>query len=344
VADFTGRSSEVSLLTDLLTPATEGEAIRAVVVSAVAGKPGVGKTALAVHVAHRLRERFADGQLYINLRGAERQPMAANAVPGRFLRALGIEDGDVPRDQDEREALYRARLADRRVLVVLDNAAGEAQVRPLLPGMASCAVLVTSRERLAGLEGARLLELEVLDHRQTVELLGHIVTARRVAAEPAAASELVGHCGHLPLAIRVPGARLAIVAILAVVILTMAGCGAATGSRPFPTPSCCHLGQLPRSRPMCGPARPWASSRWHGQAWGRIRREETRNPKDREGRGIDAYKWAIRTCDAIRNGGQTAQAMLRRVRDQGRFTEQGARVIVTAALGTLCPAGSPLPP
>jgi hypothetical protein len=133
------------------------------------------------------------------------------------------------------------------------------------------------------------------------------------------------------------------VAILAVV-LAVAGCGGG-GDRQPAIPEA----QLLPSRP--GPtlepqvrARPWASSRWHGQAWGAIWREETRNPKDLEGRGIDAYKWAIRTCDAVRNGGQTAQAMLRRVRDQGGFTEQGARVIVTAALRALCPADSPLSP
>jgi hypothetical protein len=135
---------------------------------------------------------------------------------------------------------------------------------------------------------------------------------------------------------------MAIVAILAVV-LTVAGCGGGDQQPAIPEAQLLPSGPGPTLEPRVR-ARPWASSRWHGQAWGRIWREETRNPKDREGRGIDAYNLAIRTCDAVRNGGQTAQAMLRRVRDQGRFTEQGAGVIVTAALGTLCPEDSPLSP
>ena len=130
-------------------------------------------------------------------------------VLGRFLRALGLDGAMIPTDQDEREALYRARLADRRVLVVLDDAASEAQVRPLLPGTPGCAVLVTSRARLVGLEGARLLDLEVLHTEQAVELLARILGAGRVAAEPDAAAAIVGYCGQLPLAVRIAGARLA---------------------------------------------------------------------------------------------------------------------------------------
>jgi hypothetical protein len=130
-------------------------------------------------------------------------------VLARFLRSLGLDGAMIPVDQDEREALYRACLADRRVLVVLDDAASEAQVRPLLPGPPGCAVLVTSRARLVGLEGARLLDLEVLHTGQAVELLARIVGARRVAAEPDAAAGIVDYCGRLPLAVRIAGARLA---------------------------------------------------------------------------------------------------------------------------------------
>jgi NB-ARC domain len=180
-----------------------------VVVSAVAGQAGIGKSALAIHVAHQLRDRFPDGQLYVNLRGAQQRPLPATLVLGRFLRALGVDGAAIPWDGEEREALYRAWLADRRVLVVQDNAAGEAQVRPLLPGTPGCGVLVTSRARLAGLEGARLIDLDVLEELQALELLGRIVGVERVAAEPAAAAQIVGFCGRLPLAIRVAGARLA---------------------------------------------------------------------------------------------------------------------------------------
>lgn len=134
-----------------------------------------------------------------------------------------------------------------------------------------------------------------------------------------------------------PG-RMAIVAILTVVILTVPGCG--EDSNEVVIPDAQLLPGPPPTIEAQVRARPWAGSRWRGQAWGSVWREETHNPKDREGRGIDAYKWAIGTCDAVRNGGQTAEAMVRRVRDHGRFTEQGARVIVTAALGTLCPEAS----
>jgi transcriptional regulator with XRE-family HTH domain len=134
VTDFTGRSEEVRSLVDLLVGTAAGESSSAVAVAAVAGKAGIGKTALAVHVAHQLRGYFPDGQLYINLRGAERQPLEATTVLARFLRTFGVDGSAVPQDRAERAELYRARLADRRVLVVLDNAATEAQVRPLLPG------------------------------------------------------------------------------------------------------------------------------------------------------------------------------------------------------------------
>jgi tetratricopeptide (TPR) repeat protein/transcriptional regulator with XRE-family HTH domain len=209
VADFTGRTEQATRLGALLASTGDGGAGAAVVVSAVAGQAGIGKTALAIHVAHRLRDRFPDGQLYVNLRGAQQQPLPATLVLGRFLRALGMDGAAIPEDVEEREALYRAVLADRRVLVVLDNAAGEAQVRPLLPGTPGCGVLVTSRARLAGLEAARLVHLDVLEEPQALELLGRIVGAGRVAAEPEAAARIVGFCGRLPLAIRVAGARLA---------------------------------------------------------------------------------------------------------------------------------------
>jgi transcriptional regulator with XRE-family HTH domain len=147
VADFTGRTEQVTQLGGLLASTGDGRAGAAVVVSAVAGHAGIGKTALAIHVAHQLRDRFPDGQLYVNLRGAQQQSLPATLVLGRFLRALGVNGAAIPEDGEEREALYRALLADRRVLVVLDNAASEAQLRPRLPGTPGCGVLVTSRAR-----------------------------------------------------------------------------------------------------------------------------------------------------------------------------------------------------
>jgi tetratricopeptide (TPR) repeat protein len=179
------------------------------VVSAVTGTAGVGKSALAVHVAHQLAAAFPDGQLYASLRGAHPHPLDPAEVLGGFLRALGVDGAAIPSAVEERAGLYRSLLAGRRVLVVLDDAGGEAQVRPLLPGSPTCAVLVTSRARLAGLEGARLLDLDVFDPEQAVALLGRIAGSGRVAAEPEAAAALARLCGYLPLALRVTGARLA---------------------------------------------------------------------------------------------------------------------------------------
>jgi tetratricopeptide (TPR) repeat protein/transcriptional regulator with XRE-family HTH domain len=208
VTDFTGREAEVAEILELL--ATEGlDGANAVVVSAVAGKPGIGKTTLAVHVAHRLRSEFPDGQLHVNLQGAQAQPLDPGVVLARFLRALGMDGSGIPDGLEERAERYRMLLADRRVLVVLDNAGSEAQVRPLLPGSPSCGVLVTSRGRLTGLEGARLVDLDILSSEAAVELLGRVAGLGRVAAEPDAAAAIVGYCGRLPLAVRIAGARLA---------------------------------------------------------------------------------------------------------------------------------------
>jgi DNA-binding SARP family transcriptional activator/tetratricopeptide (TPR) repeat protein len=205
IDDFTGRQPAIAQVQELL----EGEQVTAIVISAIAGKAGVGKTALAVRVAHQLRPRFADGQLYVNLRGVEAQALDPADVLAGFLRALGVEGALIPDRLEDRVGLYRSRLAGRRVLVVLDNAASEAQVRPLLPGSQGCAVLVTSRVRLSGLEAAHPLTLDVLAPDQAVELLAKLAGSGRVATEPEAAQLIARLCGWLPLAVRIAGARLA---------------------------------------------------------------------------------------------------------------------------------------
>jgi DNA-binding SARP family transcriptional activator/Flp pilus assembly protein TadD len=206
VADFTGRDDEVGHLLD--SCAGSGRPRTAVPVVNIVGRAGVGKTALATRVGHLLTEAYPDGQLYADLRGAEGRPADPADVLARFLRALGRDGTAIPHQVDERVELYRDELARRRVLVVLDSAAGEEQVRPLLPGGPSCAVLITSRRGLTGVS-ARAVRLEVLDDRAALELLTLVAGRPRVVAEPEAAEEIVRLCGGLPLAIRIAGARLA---------------------------------------------------------------------------------------------------------------------------------------
>jgi|GEM_PF-2493886 len=207
IIDFTGRHEQLAQVTSLLEKATEAEAT-AVVISAVAGMPGVGKSALATHVAHRLKDHFPDAQLYVNLRGADGQPLDPFNVLARFLRALGVEDEFIPESLQERASLYRSRLADRQALVLLDNAHDEAQLRPLLPGSPSCAVLVTSRRRLSALEGATVIDLKVMPYDEALELLGRLAGTERVQSDLERARKIVSLCGRLPLAIRIAGGKL----------------------------------------------------------------------------------------------------------------------------------------
>ncbi|HKN50589.1 MAG TPA: tetratricopeptide repeat protein, partial [Actinomycetota bacterium] len=186
---------------------------RPVVISAIDGMGGIGKSALAIQVAHELAGAgaFSDGQLYVNLRGATvgLPPLDPLDALGRMLRGLGVEPTQIPTETEEAAARFRSLAAGRRLLVVLDNAAGPEQVRPLLPASPTSRVVVTSRRVLATLEGAHPLHLDVLPHDQALELLARIAGPERTAADPDEAAEVVRHCGHLPLAIRIAGARLA---------------------------------------------------------------------------------------------------------------------------------------
>ncbi|OIV38136.1 AfsR family transcriptional regulator [Mangrovactinospora gilvigrisea] len=209
VADFTGRALYVRELTARMVGEGIEDGAHALAISAVAGIGGVGKTTLAVHVAHQVRESFPDGQLYIDLQGQGIRPPQPESVLASFLRALGIPDAELPDSEGERSALFRSVLADRRVLVVLDDAKDAAQVRPLLPGAPGCAVIVTSRARLAELPGVYQVALDAMSAAEALEFFGRIVGAERIAAERAAALEVVHACGRLPLAIRIAGSRLA---------------------------------------------------------------------------------------------------------------------------------------
>ncbi|TCK21581.1 AfsR/SARP family transcriptional regulator [Pseudonocardia endophytica] len=211
ILDFTGRAEQVVEVCGALGRRDDDpdEPPTAVAVALIAGRAGIGKTSLAVHAAHRMRSAFLDGQLHVNLHGAQDRPADPSEVLARFLRALGVAPARVPETVEERGELYRSRLAGRRVLVVLDNAADEAQVRPLLPGEPGCAVLVTSRWRLAGLEGARLVDLEILEPDAAFQLLEKAAGPGRLADERQAGEEIVRLCGYLPLAVRIAGAKLA---------------------------------------------------------------------------------------------------------------------------------------
>ncbi|CAM5635037.1 AfsR/SARP family transcriptional regulator [Streptomyces narbonensis] len=205
VPDFTGRTSFVRELGARLATA-EGHVMA---VSALAGIGGVGKTTLAVHVAHEARPHFPDGQLYVDLQGAGNRAAAPETVLGSFLRALGTPDSAIPDSLDDRAALYRSTLDGRRVLVLLDNARDAAQIRPLLPGTAGCAALVTSRIRMVDLAGAHLVDLDVMSPEEALQLFTRIVGAERVQSEREAALDVVAACGFLPLAIRIAASRLA---------------------------------------------------------------------------------------------------------------------------------------
>lgn len=209
VAGFTGRQAALRELAVLLSD-PDGRADGPVTISAISGPAGIGKSALAVHAAHRLLRHYPDGQLYVDLQGATPglQPLAPLEVLGRFLRALGIDPSAVPVSEAEASARFRSETAGQRILVMLDNAAEIAQIRPLLPGT-GCAVLVTSRHVLSTLDGARHLRLDVLTPQEASALLGQLVGRGRVAAEPEVAAEITRMCGWLPLALRVIAARLA---------------------------------------------------------------------------------------------------------------------------------------
>jgi DNA-binding SARP family transcriptional activator len=207
VPDFVGRAAELARADAILADGDGAPAGRRVVV--VTGQAGVGKSAFTVHVAHLMKHRYPDGQLYANLRGGQRQPAQSGDVLATMLESLGVGRGQIPTGGDRRAGLFRDLLAERRVVIVLDNAAGEEQVRPLLPGGGASAVLITSRTALAGLEGTHRIELDVLSEAEAVDLLARTVGDERGLDDPVAASRLVALCGGLPLALRIAGARLA---------------------------------------------------------------------------------------------------------------------------------------
>ncbi len=189
-----------------LRQADSGEARTALLV----GPGGIGKTALALAVGHRIANEFTDGQLFADLRGAQEQPVDPHVVLGRFLRALGVPPAEVPADNDERLAAYRSLLAGRQMLLLLDDAATEEQVRPLLPPAEGCATIITSRRHLGALVGTARWTIPALVPEDARRLLARIAGAARIAAEPAAAAQVANACGYSPLALCVAAGRLAV--------------------------------------------------------------------------------------------------------------------------------------
>ncbi|MFI7673839.1 ATP-binding protein [Actinophytocola sp. NPDC049390] len=207
VPGFVGRHDKLVALDGLL-PGPSGTTSTSVIVSAIAGTAGVGKTALAVHWARRVADGFPDGQLHLNLRGYDVEaPMRPEEALGRLLRALGVAVADLPAARDERAALFRSVVAGKRYLVLLDNARSSEQVRDLLPGEPGCLTVITSRDALTGLvarDGARRVDLDLLPLADAVALV-RLMIGERVGDEPAAAAELAQACARLPLALRVAG-------------------------------------------------------------------------------------------------------------------------------------------
>jgi DNA-binding SARP family transcriptional activator/Tfp pilus assembly protein PilF len=206
IGDFTGRQPELRRLLE----AVRTEQSSAAVICAIDGMAGIGKTTLAVRCAHSLADRYPDGQLFLDLRAhtSGHPPLSPSAALDRLLRSMDLPGTQIPEEAEERAALWRATLADRRVLIVLDNASDSAQVRPLLPASPGCLVLVTSRRRLTDLDGSHPLSLELLPPADAIALLEQVVGDSRPAQEPEVAAEVLALCGHLPLAIRIAAARL----------------------------------------------------------------------------------------------------------------------------------------
>lgn len=206
---FTGREEELGQVLALAERVASGDG-GAVVISAIDGMAGIGKTALAIHAAHSLKARFPDGRLFVDLRGYDPQaePMSSVDALGYLLRALGVSLQKMPAGENERSAALRARLADRRCLLILDNAASTAQVLPLLPGSSGCLVVITSRRKLFGLDDAHILNLDVVPAQDAIALLHRVAGPGRIAEGHPLLSELAELCGRIPLAIRITAARL----------------------------------------------------------------------------------------------------------------------------------------
>ncbi|MBC6446863.1 AfsR/SARP family transcriptional regulator [Actinokineospora xionganensis] len=204
IGDFTGRDEPLATVLAFGEPDSARTAVPTVVIS---GFGGAGKSTLAIHAAHLLRTHYPDGQLFADLRGSDRD-LGAFEVLGRFLGAFGVTGADLPATLDDRVELYRRKVAGRKLVIVLDNAREEQQVRPLLPGDANCLVIITSRSRLAGLQGIEPVELDFFDTAAGVEMLGNIIGADRVESQRAEAERIADLCGGIPLAIRAAAAKL----------------------------------------------------------------------------------------------------------------------------------------
>ncbi|MFJ3976372.1 AfsR/SARP family transcriptional regulator [Streptomyces sp. NPDC090021] len=207
-ADFVGRTEQTAWATALLEK-VRNPLRTAPPIGVISGRSGTGKTALAVHVGHRTAALFPDGQLFVDLRASDSEPVRTADALARLLRALGVDPQTPARDEEDLLGLYRTHIARRRVLLVLDNAVSEALLRPLLPPGGGSAVLVTARRRLVALEGAAHLDLGVPSQTEALDLLARVAGPTRPALDPDRAAEIVALCGRLPLAVRIAGARLA---------------------------------------------------------------------------------------------------------------------------------------